>query len=443
MLRSALTAVAFVALAIAILATPASATVTGTNPCPNQPTYSWMGDSVAAPVTIPSLTHPNGTSSYDGSIFRPANTSAYPGSRPLIVFAHGVNGAMCNLDWAAQDAAGHGYTAIVVTANAGDNTAQFVEGLDAQSSAIAFARSAANPDLAETDGDRVAVSGFSLGSIVASVDQQNAATDPAIKTVVAFDTLRRYVTGDKGGVDKQCLPPGMSEITPEVPALTFASDHPCGANKTYAPPDLKLSAFGHWRDAGFPVEQLVMRDYNHTDFATSGSETQLHDLSHYFEAWLSLYLGGNANAAHALVAESVNGRPTTDILSTTFQSGAFLPDLDVNTSDFSAYLAANAGPPETRHLKGPTGRITKKRIRHHHVRFRFSSTQEDVTFQCRLDGGAYSPCSSPYKIKRAGLGRHTLHVRATDPGGLTEARPAKSHFRVVKSRHHHGRDSRS
>jgi hypothetical protein len=64
------------------------------------------------------------------------------------------------------------------------------------------------------------------------------------------------------------------------------------------------------------------------------------------------------------------------------------------------------------------------------VKFSFSSDAAGATFQCRLDKGAFAPCTSPksYKVKP---GRHTFSVEAVDSAG-TDATPAAFSFKVKK-----------
>src|SRR5690348_12807471 len=76
-----------VALATALLAalpSPASAA----DPCPGQTHFEWMGASVSETVSIPSLTQPDGITAYSGTILRPADTTAFPGMRPVVLLQH-------------------------------------------------------------------------------------------------------------------------------------------------------------------------------------------------------------------------------------------------------------------------------------------------------------------------------------------------------------------
>jgi methionine-rich copper-binding protein CopC len=56
--------------------------------------------------------------------------------------------------------------------------------------------------------------------------------------------------------------------------------------------------------------------------------------------------------------------------------------------------------------------------------FTFSSSEAEASFECRLDGEAYSACTSPKSYTNLSDGSHTLQVRATDTAGNTDATPA-------------------
>jgi large repetitive protein len=80
--------------------------------------------------------------------------------------------------------------------------------------------------------------------------------------------------------------------------------------------------------------------------------------------------------------------------------------VDVTAPDTAITLA----PPS------PTGATT--------AAFAFGSDESPVTFECRLDGGAFAPCTTPLDLSGLGGGSHTFRVRATDAAGNTDGSPA-------------------
>jgi hypothetical protein len=56
--------------------------------------------------------------------------------------------------------------------------------------------------------------------------------------------------------------------------------------------------------------------------------------------------------------------------------------------------------------------------------FTFFSTETGSTFQCKVDGAAYTPCSSPYSFSGLTNASHTFSVRALDALGNTDPTPA-------------------
>lgn len=55
-------------------------------------------------------------------------------------------------------------------------------------------------------------------------------------------------------------------------------------------------------------------------------------------------------------------------------------------------------------------------------KFYFTS-EEGATFKCKVDKGAYEPCTSPYTIPALANGKHTLTVQAMDIAGNLEKKP--------------------
>jgi hypothetical protein len=309
---------------------------------------------------------------------------------------------------------------VVWTAPEGASTGEaFVNAVDAMRSAIAFVRSAANPYAATTDGDRIALAGHSLGSVVASYVQGDP--DPGVRALIALDTLRRWANGDPGGAVFECAANRALEVTPRVPALGFAKDAPCDAKPDFAPADLKLAGFDWWHEHQLPTAELVMAGYQHLDFATPGSEQKHRDLARLMEAWLGRWLLEDAGATDAFLARDLD-----ELLSTRFLSGGYLPGL-VDSRDFRAFLADDVSP-QTKRVGGP-GRHVGRGAARRGLRFRFAADDADAAFECRLDDGAWKPCESDVRVK-TGVGRHRFRVRATDARGNVEPSPARWKFRV-------------
>ena len=74
-------------------------------------------------------------------------------------------------------------------------------------------------------------------------------------------------------------------------------------------------------------------------------------------------------------------------------------------------FSIDATGPDVSITKGPRPKTTKKR-----ATFSFEASEPNSTFECSLDGGAFTECFPPRKfsVKR---GRHRFQVRATDPLG--------------------------
>ena len=51
--------------------------------------------------------------------------------------------------------------------------------------------------------------------------------------------------------------------------------------------------------------------------------------------------------------------------------------------------------------------------------FQFASNEEDSTFECRMDSGSWSSCTSPKSYSSLSEGNHSFQVKATDEAGNT------------------------
>ena len=84
-------------------------------------------------------------------------------------------------------------------------------------------------------------------------------------------------------------------------------------------------------------------------------------------------------------------------------------------------------PPNTFIDSGPSGSVADTS-----ATFSFSAT-EPSTFQCRLDGGAFAPCTSPMSYANLTVTSHTFQVAAADGSLNVDASPAERSWTVLDS----------
>jgi hypothetical protein len=89
-----------------------------------------------------------------------------------------------------------------------------------------------------------------------------------------------------------------------------------------------------------------------------------------------------------------------------------------------------AVPPSTRFLKRPA-KVVRTRSNTARVVFRFGADQAGATFLCRVDRARFRACS-PRLVRRFGLGRHVIRVKAKSPSGQVDPTPAVFSFRVER-----------
>src|SRR5690606_1413364 len=72
-------------------------------------------------------------------------------------------------------------------------------------------------------------------------------------------------------------------------------------------------------------------------------------------------------------------------------------------------------PPQTSITSSPNSSTTSTS-----ASFSFNSSESPSTFECRLDNGSYSSCSSPKAYSNLSVGQHTFDVRAKDSANNTD-----------------------
>jgi hypothetical protein len=100
------------------------------------------------------------------------------------------------------------------------------------------------------------------------------------------------------------------------------------------------------------------------------------------------------------------------------KEGAQTPKLTVNYTT-SGGGGADTTPPDTVIDTGPSGTVSSAS-----ASFGFSSNEAGSTFECSLDGGNFSSCSSPKSYSGLTDGSHTFSVRAKDAAGNVDPTPA-------------------
>jgi hypothetical protein len=84
--------------------------------------------------------------------------------------------------------------------------------------------------------------------------------------------------------------------------------------------------------------------------------------------------------------------------------------------------------PDTMILSGPSGTVLDNS-----ARFEFSSSEPGSTFECKLDGGSFEPCSSPKSYTSLASGGHAFEVRAIDGAGNVDQSPASRTWTVKQN----------
>ena len=121
------------------------------------------------------------------------------------------------------------------------------------------------------------------------------------------------------------------------------------------------------------------------------------------------------------ITVNVPGDQTTNLRATA-------TDAVGNASGCSAAFpyTEDSQPPNTVITDQPNPKTTNRV-----VSVKFSSTEPNSTYECRIDSTPFSPCTSPSQMNVA-LGQHVFRVRAIDRSGNADPTPATARFKVIR-----------
>ena len=116
----------------------------------------------------------------------------------------------------------------------------------------------------------------------------------------------------------------------------------------------------------------------------------------------------------------------------TFAVRAFDNAGNVDPSPDSVSWTVNSTMPETLLLSAPPTVTQNTSANFTFIGIDDIAPSSAISFECRLDGGAWAACTSPKNYTGFGDGSHTFEVRAIDNGGNIDPTPA-SHTWEVKT----------
>jgi large repetitive protein len=162
--------------------------------------------------------------------------------------------------------------------------------------------------------------------------------------------------------------------------------------------DPQLSISGTGGTAAGDAASVTVELYGGTSIAGTPLETIVTSVSSGTGSWSTRPNPALADGTYTVYAEQTGSAGTAYTAAHTF--------------------TVDTVPPTTTIVSGPQGTTAATS-----ARFVFNSSAENSTFQCQLDGGPCSPCTSPQSYSALATGMHTFSVRATDPAGNTDPDP--------------------
>ncbi|MGB3953149.1 MAG: hypothetical protein WBK99_08455, partial [Solirubrobacterales bacterium] len=128
-------------------------------------------------------------------------------------------------------------------------------------------------------------------------------------------------------------------------------------------------------------------------------------------------------------APSCSGQ-TTQTVSPALSDGRHSFTATATGSTDKANFVVDTSVPDTSITGGPAAGST---ISDNTPQFTFSSPENGSGFECRVDGGIYTTCTSPLTTATLSNASHTFYVRAKDRAGNTDPTPVSGTFTVDNS----------
>ena len=187
---------------------------------------------------------------------------------------------------------------------------------------------------------------------------------------------------------------GNTDATPASRSFTIASDDT-------TPPDTSITA----GPSGLTSDSTPTFSFTSTE-AGSTFECRV-DSGSFASCTTPFTTTALSDGSHTFEVRATDGAGNTD------------------ASPASRTFTVDTTPPDTSITAGPSGTTNDST-----PTFSFTSPDSGATFQCRVDSGAFTACSSPFTTVALTDGSHTFEVRALDAAGNVDLTPASRTFTV-------------
>ena len=261
------------------------------------------------------------------------------------------------------------------------------------------------------------------GTSVYSAAGGSSELDAHLGQVAVFDRAADGTLNQKGG-GEGCLS-GRSQGVPPAEGCTDAPELQSANAIAVSPDGASLYATAFHSNSGVGGGGIQDGIVVALDRASDGSLARKSAECCIYQAGVD---GGNSEGRGVIGAVSVAVSPDnlnvyTGALGSDgeFGGGELLGAVGVFNrvpADDAPETTITAGPEEGSTINGDT------------ATFEFTADEPGSSFECRLDGGAFTACTSPFETPTLADGEHTFSVRAIDPDENADPTPASRTFTV-------------